>query len=190
MTRGAVTETTAPTPRGDEPAERLHFFVRGMHCPACEALVEERIGGLRGVRHVRASLAERTVTITLVGPENTTAFGTGESDGASPQNPPEAGAPHLLSPGKLEELFADQGYRFSETPFRDTGERHREFAAAGGAVLLAATFLLLLERSGVLHLVLVDASSALSSFVLFGVLAGVSSCAALVGGLVLSLSRS
>ncbi|WP_300523067.1 sulfite exporter TauE/SafE family protein, partial [Aminiphilus sp.] len=186
----AEAETPAPALRENEPGARVRRFVRGMHCPACEALVAERIGELPGVRHVRASLAEGTVTITLAKPEHATASGTRESGEASPQDPSETGTRHVLSPEKLGELFADQGYLFAETPFDDAGGRLREFALAGGTVLLAAAFFLFLEHSGILHLVLVDTSSALPAFVLFGLLAGISSCAALVGGLVLSFSRS
>jgi sulfite exporter TauE/SafE/copper chaperone CopZ/plastocyanin len=191
-TPDAATEakTPAPAPRKNEPEPQVRLFVRGMHCPACEALVAERIGELPGVRHVRASLAEGTVTVTLAKPEHATVSGTRESGGASPQDPPETRASQALSPEKLGELFADQGYLFAETPFDDAGGRLREFALAGGAVLLAAAFFLFLEHSGILHLVLVDTSSALPAFVLFGLLAGISSCAALVGGLVLSVSRS
>jgi len=186
----AESETPAPALRENEPETPVRLFVRGMHCPACEALVAERIGELPGVRHVRASLAEGTVTITFAKPEHATASGTRESGGASPQAPSETGTRHVLSPEKLGELFADQGYLFAETPFDDAGGRLREFALAGGTVLLAAAFFLFLEHSGILHLVLVDTSSALPAFVLFGLLAGISSCAALVGGLVLSFSRS
>lgn len=183
-------ETTASAPQEKKQAGHVRFFVRGMHCPACEALVAERIGELPGVRHVRASLAEGTVTITFAEPKRAAVSGTRESAGASPQDPSETGTRHVLSPEKLGELFADQGYLFAETPFDDAGGRLREFALAGGTVLLAAAFFLFLEHSGILHLVLVDTSSALPAFVLFGLLAGISSCAALVGGLVLSFSRS
>jgi sulfite exporter TauE/SafE len=46
-----------------------------------------------------------------------------------------------------------------------------------------------LEKLGITSLVSVNSTSSLLSFLLFGIIAGMSSCAALVGGIVLSMSK-
>ncbi len=140
------------------------FFVEGMTCSACRNLISREIGALPGVKEVSASLSKGTVSIT--------AFDT------------------TLSAEKLNQLLSRHGYRFSSTPLEQKTGKTRGIITAGSVVVLTVALFLFTERSGLLHTVMVDSSSGLFAFVLFGLLAGISSCAAMVGGLVLSLSRS
>ncbi len=139
------------------------FFVKGMTCPACQNIISREIGALPGVKGVTTSLSKSIVSIT-----------TSDS---------------TLSHQQLNQLFSQHGYLFSSTPFKNEGGMIKDFITAGSAAVVTVALFLSMERSGLLHTVMVDPSSNLLAFILFGVLAGISSCAAMVGGLVLSLSR-
>ncbi len=140
------------------------FFVKGMTCPACQNIISREIGTIPGVKDVTTSLSNGTVSVTTF-------------------NTP-------LSVEKLNKLLEKHGYRFSSTPFKGEGSRIKDFITAGSVTALIVALFLSMERSGLLHMVMVDSSSDLIAFILFGILAGISSCAAMVGGLVLSLSRN
>lgn len=141
------------------------YSVQGMHCASCEILIEKRIIQEDSVKKVDASLSKETVTI-----------------GHHPDK--------KLTPDYLNKLFKADGYCFSvgnhcpvsaDSPFDPFT-----------SLLIGAAFIiayLLLSQTGFSSLISINAQSALPIFFLFGLLAGVSSCAALVGGIVLSLSK-
>lgn len=143
---------------------RATYFVRGMHCPACERILERTLLGFPSLSAVEVSRAEGKLTVTA----------------KKGENPPSA--------EEINAVVGDEGYLLSPEPFR--GGAAREWLTAGAAIAVTVTAFFLLERSGLFHQVLVDSSSTLATFFLFGILAGLSSCAALVGGLVLSLSET
>lgn len=147
----------------EKDARRFHdytYYVQGMHCPGCELRIEKKLRGLAGVVYASASNRASSVKIRCHGPR-----------------PPQ---------GALNRLFQEDGYTFSD---------HETAAGAaslpvtlGVAIALIAGFLLL-QQTGLSSLLHVDATSALPTFFLFGLLAGGSSCAALLSGIILSLSR-
>lgn len=142
-------------------SEQIKYRVSGMHCGSCELLIEQKIKELPGVERVVAVLAEETVMI----------FYKGE-------------APSLAW---LNSTFTKHGYTFSE----DDGTSGNSTSGSYTvpliiAVILAGAFLYMNKISG--GALRVDSESGLGAFFVFGLLAGVSSCAALVGGLVLSLA--
>ena len=90
-------------------------------------------------------------------------------------------------------------YRFSDTPFHKNtriatdsycavSKPSNPLSALFTAGLIIIGFLLL-NKSGLTSLVSVNTTSTLPIFLVFGLLAGFSSCAALVGGIILSVSR-
>lgn len=85
---------------------------------------------------------------------------------------------------ELNELFAKENYRFS-----DRTENLDNNALTISLVLLILGVLFILNRLGLADFVNVSANSSLLAFLALGVVAGLSSCAALVGGLVLSMSK-
>ncbi len=158
-----ASQNTLKSRKGQTPAEGamppVRFYVRGMHCPSCELLVLSRLQDQRGVSDVRVSLHEGTVSFGAEDPETWT---------------PEA----------LEALFQDQPYRFSRE--REPQEWSRRGALLG--VLAVVGLGVLLARWDLGSLIDLDPTSSLGVVALFGVLAGCSSCAALVGGMVLALA--
>lgn len=85
---------------------------------------------------------------------------------------------------ELNHLFEKQGYSFSEESFQE----NHNFLPYLFALAAIAIFLLL-EKFGLSSRFSIGGTSSLLTFFAFGLVAGASSCAALVGGLVLSLSK-
>lgn len=141
------------------------YSVKGMHCPSCEILIEKRLLELEKVKSVEASTQKGQVVI--------------EYEGQEPDIP------------LLNRKFKEDGYIFSPSLLRKKGgaEGKGNLLKIGGAVLLAVGLFVVLEKLGLARLVSVDARSALPAFLLFGLVAGLTSCAALVGGIVLSMSK-
>lgn len=146
--------------------KKFTFKVTGMHCASCEMIIEEKLIALPEIQAVEASTSKGEVAIYLEG-----------------QEPPLE---------KIKRLLEEDNYCLCDEcglPKKEAG-----LLSSGGLwtslAIAAVVFLgfLLLERLGLSGLVNVTASSSLPAFFLFGLLAGVSTCAALVGGVVLSMS--
>ncbi|MFH1287046.1 MAG: sulfite exporter TauE/SafE family protein [Candidatus Magasanikbacteria bacterium] len=155
------------------------YHITGMHCASCELLIEKRVLKEEGVKVVDASLGNGTLRI--------------ESDGRVP---------------KVKDLnawFKNDQYSFSETKEAEVREPLLYVQEGKGVqvnkkilkrklsvlVKIAVVFfaLFLIERSGAVGYVSVGVNSSLGLFFLFGIVAGLSSCAALVGGILLSLTK-
>jgi sulfite exporter TauE/SafE/copper chaperone CopZ len=152
------------------------YYIQGMHCASCEILIEKRIIKEETVEMVDVSLAKGTVTI-------------------------EYKTAQKVTPELLNKIFKEEGYKFADQPFKKSTK-----IAMGGhcalpnetpnnpatPFLIAGIFVLgyiFLSKTGLSTLISVNSQSSLPLFFLFGLLAGVSSCAALVGGIILSMSK-
>jgi len=140
------------------------YFVRGMHCASCEVLIEKKLSVLKEVKSVEASADKGKVAVVY--------------DGQRP------------STSRLNEMFKRENYIFFDQPVGITEKNGGDgfFVIAGTALFIIAGFLIL-KNSGLAGLINVNSASSLPMFFFFGLLAGVSSCAALVGGLILSMSK-
>lgn len=156
------------------------YYVEGMHCPSCELLIEKELLKNKGVESVDASAGSGQVAIFYKN--------------------------RKPSVDKLNEVFKDNGYTFLTEPivkkkensfvsFNKQGQvlinknkLYRYTQILGIALFLIVGFIFL-SRSGIASRIVVSSASALPAFFLFGLMAGVSSCAALVGGVVLSMSK-
>ena len=141
---------------------KIVYYVEGMRCPSCETIIETRIGQIPGIKSVNASTASGTVTI--------------ETNGA------------VLSVDEMNRIFKKNGYVFFENANHKKNKNGNNIIGAvfiSGAIITA---FLLLNRLGISRLVVLNSSSSLVGLFLFGLIAGFSTCAALVGGIVLSLS--
>ncbi|MDD5290313.1 MAG: sulfite exporter TauE/SafE family protein [Patescibacteria group bacterium] len=142
---------------------KITYFVSGMHCHSCELILETNIKELAGVTAVRAALKKNLVEIEY-----------------------EQEKPSLKL---LNQTFIKGGYVFSNEPLVAPKNNWRAWVAP---MIIAAVVILIflgLNRVGVISASGLVKNSPLGAFFLFGVLAGLSSCAALVGGLLLSLSK-
>ena len=150
-----------------------------MHCASCELLIEDKILQYPGISAVDASISNGTIRIEY-----------------------KQSLPRISD---LNSSFKKDGYVFSEEKIAHAKEPLLYFEEGKGIqvdkkllrkkwkttkkVLVVFLVLYFLERSGVAGYVGVSESSSLGVFLLFGIVAGLSSCAALVGGILLSLMK-
>jgi len=152
-------------PIEDARKQEFTFHVSGMHCKACTLLIEEALKELPNVESAHVSLSGEQVAVT----------GT------------FAGTPEEIA-GELTKVVHSHGYTIS-------AEKHMQAAGWGDfvyaipiALVLILAFLML-QKAGLTSLITSSKVSYGTAFII-GLIASVSSCLAIVGGLVLSLSAS
>ncbi|MEI6649844.1 MAG: sulfite exporter TauE/SafE family protein [Candidatus Moraniibacteriota bacterium] len=142
------------------------FHATGMHCKACTMLIESELAEVEGVDSVKASLSDARVQVTGE-------FGDREEDRIA----------HDLS-----ETLKAHGYTLSTE--KDTHvPKWSEFTFAAPIALVLIGVFFGLQRLGVVNLV-TSSDVGFGSAFLIGIVASLSSCMAMVGGLVLSLSAN
>lgn len=152
-------------------AKEYVYKVEGMHCASCEILIEKKLLDLPNIKSVSASTAKGEAVVEYEGEK--------------------------LSTEMLDQIFKYDNYKFLDyhkNNIQEVKEIKPEnignstlfgFAIAMGVVVI----FLLLDKMGISGLVNIGSKSSLITFFGFGLLAGLSSCAALVGGIVLSMSK-
>lgn len=155
----------------DKKTQEQIYRVKGMHCASCELIIEKKLLELNSIKSVEASSPKEEVIVEYTGDK--------------------------IDPQKLNTLFKKEGYVFSEpSPIQNISPRKqtsnfkpKEFFiifVIGLSIILA---FLGLNNTGLSGLVNVSSKSSLPMFFIFGLIAGISSCAALVGGIILSMSQ-
>lgn len=147
------------------PLVREHlYFVKGMHCASCEILIEKKLLSIKGIKSIEAKADKGEVLIEYVGKRPKTQM--------------------------LDSLFRKENYVFSDQPYKaENNFKKNNFLATAGISLLIIVAFLYIYKSGLAGLVNVNSKSSLPAFFTLGLIAGISSCAALVGGMVLSMSK-
>ena len=149
------------------------YKVEGMHCASCEIIIEKKLLEVQNVKSVDASTAKGEVVI--------------EYEGNRP------------NPERLSRIFSEENYKFYD---RSSSANSHELADTGAsgkkanptlvafniAIFIIIAFLFL-QKMGIADFLSINSTSSLLTFLGFGLLAGVSSCAALVGGIILSMSK-
>lgn len=155
-----------------------NIFVKGMHCSSCELLIEKTIRDYPGVKKVSASLDKGEVQIW-----------SDKDD---------------IDIYSLNHEFKQAGYEFSKEQF--TLEKNKlfeitdghleinksrafEYIKILGVVLLVFVVVGLVNNSSIGKYAGIDSNSSLPAFLILGVVAGLSSCAALVGSLLLVMTK-
>ena len=149
------------------------YQVKGMHCASCEILIEKKLLDLPGVKSVDASTSKGEVVV--------------EFEGDRP------------SADRLNDIFKQDNYKFfdsekkiasSQAPRNDGGVKkvNPTLVAFNIAIFIIIAFLIL-DKLGIANFLSLSSTSSAFTFLGFGLLAGLSSCAALVGGIVLSMSK-
>lgn len=141
------------------------FHIHGMHCSACTILVEEAFKEFPHIESVKVSLAKRQVTVT----------------GSFVDSPEKIAE-------ELTKLVHDHGYTISAEKKTHTVV-WEDFVYAIPISLALITAFLLLQKAGLTSFITSSQVSYGAAFII-GLIASVSSCLAIVGGLVLSLSAS
>jgi sulfite exporter TauE/SafE/copper chaperone CopZ len=140
------------------------YEVNGMHCAACELLIEDKLKEDKSVKSVSANLSTKKVKVEV------------DSDDSYEQ-----------IAKKLTRLVDNDGYSLiGGEGLKSKSKNWEEFFYA---IPIAVIFLLIfaiLQESGILS---TSATNNLPQVFILGVIASLSSCMALVGGLVLALSN-
>ncbi len=146
--------------------QKYIFHVNGMHCNACTLLVEGELAELPMISQVKASLKDNTVEVTGD-------FGTKSTEEIAKE---------------LSQPLISHGYSLSvQRVKRET--KWAEFKIAIPLALGFAFLFVLLQKMGIVNLVNSENINYGTAFVI-GIIASLSTCMAVVGGLVLSMSAT
>lgn len=159
------TSQSQPVSNGVNTKETYEFHVNGMHCKACTVLIEETFTELPHIENARVSLVDERVSVT----------------GSFTGSPEEIAQ-------ELSELIREHGYTITVGKNAGT-EKWADFIYAVPAAVVLIVGFLLLQKAGLTSLITSSNVSYGTAF-LIGLIASVSSCLAIVGGLVLSLSAN
>ncbi|MEK7545234.1 MAG: sulfite exporter TauE/SafE family protein, partial [Patescibacteria group bacterium] len=141
----------------------FQFHITGTHCSACKIMIEDILADEPGVEKVAVNLMKKEVTIE----------GNFEED-------------EKTLAEKWSKILAKNGYQLTvEKP--EPAQNHKKFTYAIPLGLLILGLFLLLQRSGILDINLADGVTKWTALSI-GIIASLSTCLAIVGGLVLSLS--
>ncbi|MDD5710815.1 MAG: sulfite exporter TauE/SafE family protein [Candidatus Colwellbacteria bacterium] len=142
------------------------FYVIGMHCKACVTLTENELREIPNIFNVKVSLRRRSVEI--IGD-----FGDKTTENIAQE---------------LSEVLRPHGYALSLVKQRRP-VKWSEFTAAIPIALAFIALFIALQEFGIVNLVTISNVTYGTAFIV-GLIASVSTCMAVVGGLVLSISAS
>jgi len=150
----------------DKNQKTLVFHVSGMHCSACILMTESELMEIPYVTHAKSNLKTHSVEVT------------GEFGDKSPEEIAE----------ELSRTLRTHGYELSvEKMQKNAGWGDFTYALPIAGVIILA--FILLQKAGLTNLITSSEVSYGTAFII-GLIASVSTCLAIVGGLVLSLSAS
>lgn len=141
------------------------FYVSGMHCHACVLLIDDKLKEYPGITEAKADLAKREVIVqgNLTGDLEQVAR-------------------------NLSEILKGDGYTLSTSKTKKTIVWSEFYYALPLAALLIIAFIWL-QKLGLVNIVS-GSDVSYSTALVIGLIASVSTCLAVVGGLVLSMSAS
>lgn len=139
------------------------LFVSGMHCASCEVLIEKKLAKVEGVRSVKASLKDKKVEVTIT------------------DNSPNI--------EKMNKALVEHGYFLSKESEDQSPLTFNAIITGLGISIVLFVVYLIVEDANILAGITLDERSGIPAFFTLGVVASLSTCAALVGGLLLSLSK-
>lgn len=144
----------------------LKFHVDGMHCKSCSLVVESQLKDLSYVQSARADIHTQSVVIT------------GDFDGV----------PESELAKDFSVLLSEHGYTFSVEK-KENKKDWSDFKIAIPIALAFAVLFILLQKMGLVNLIGAGKVSYGTAFVV-GIVASLSTCMAVVGGLLLSMSAT
>lgn len=142
------------------------FHVQGMHCAACALLTESKLENLPNVERAKADLATCCVKVA------------GEFETDSPTD----------IAAELTKTLHPHGYTLLVNKEQNS-VKWADFKIALPIAFTVAILFLLLQKLGIVNLVTINKVNYGAAFVI-GLVASVSTCMAVVGGLVLSMSAN
>lgn len=143
------------------------FYVSGLRCRACAAIIEAELGEVPEVSEVGVSFARLNVRVTGE-------FGDKKAERVA---------------GELNEVLKSRGYTLSLERSKHAAN-WSDFNLAIPIAVGFIVFFIILQKIGIMDLVIASRAPSYGTVFLIGLLASVSSCLAIVGGLALSISAS
>ncbi len=154
--------------------KEVRYAVIGMHCVSCETIIETKLAKHKGISEVRVSCKDQLAYIKYNGKKPTV--------------------------NTLNQLFKSEGYTFACLEDKNTKPNEGfhlvitiqglvEFLITVGVVGLVIIFFARYQGSVLSSKISITSKSSLPAFFVLGIVASLSTCAALVGGLVLSMSK-
>ncbi len=143
--------------------KKITLDIKGMHCRSCEILLEGEIEKVAGVKKVRTHYKKGVAEIEY-------------------ENEPEQ--------SELEKAVNDAGYSIGKEDKKHFLSRNpAEYLELGAAGVILLVVYLVLKSTGILGASInTGGSSGLVGVLIVGLTAGVSTCMALIGGLILGIS--
>ena len=151
------------------------FHVNGMHCNACVVLTESELGDVPEVTKAKSSLTNHTVEVT----GDFSAIGGSASGGGDNQ---------AIVADYLSQVLKPHGYTLSLEKQKHSAE-WSDFRLALPIALGFIALFIIFQKLGIVNLVTTSEVGYGTAFVI-GLIASVSTCMAVVGGLVLSMSAN
>lgn len=144
--------------------KKLLVPIKGMHCSACEILTEEKLAAVPGVSSAKSDHANGLATIEYSGVE-----------------------PELA---QLKRAVKEAGYEYGDDNNISVEEKTNNYYEFAQALIIFLLLYFILKITGLTELVNMKTNAVMgpSIVLLIGLVAGFSSCMALVGGLVLSVT--
>jgi protein-disulfide isomerase/sulfite exporter TauE/SafE/copper chaperone CopZ len=144
----------------------LRVKVQGMHCPNCEVLIERRFKKIPGVGRVDANHVTGMVHIVHYG---------------------------ALNVGTLQSAISDEEYTVTQLPQKDSiseaKNTSRDFVEIGGVFVILVGFYLVLKQFDILpDRLTVPSTISYGLALVIGLVASISSCIAVTGGLLLAVA--
>lgn len=137
--------------------------IRGMHCRSCELLLEDSIGEIQGVKKVKVDFRKGRATI-------------------------EHGA-DIPSENEIANAVKEAGYEIGEPgPLPWITKDPTDWRYMFFGIILLTVIYYVLRGTGLLDVALDEKEVTLGFALLLGLVAGVSTCMALVGGLILGVA--
>lgn len=139
------------------------FYVSGTHCASCKILIEDILSDESTFSNVDVNLSKQTVTVD------------------------SSVTDKVLLMKMLNEKIKDNGYSVSLEKLAEVKETNNTLWQAIPIGIMFLVGFYMLQKSGVLNFGIGGQTTPITAF-LIGLIASVSSCLAVVGGLILSLS--
>lgn len=134
-----------------------NYKVEGIHCSSCELIIEERLKKEKNIFSVNIDSSTNQISIK---------------------------SKERIGIERLNQIFKKNAYTFSK--LTKTTQNNKENKKWWLPAVIVIVVLLLLSKLGLASFLNINSSSSLWAFLLFGIIAGFSSCGALLSGIILS----
>lgn len=145
--------------------EKYAYKIKGMHCPACVLVIEDRLEKEERITSVEVSLKKQKITIE---------------------------SKKIISTDRLNQIFKNQNYQFKKI---EEGNDDNTIMVNTESLwwlwaILIVGFFLILSALGLASFFNISNNSSLLAIFAFGIIAGFSGCGALMSGIILSAPKN